>query len=173
VVELADGKGGLMLSMRNYLNQNRRAHALSHDGGAHWDEPVLDSALPDPVCQASILRYSWPKRGSGGQILFANPAGPKREKMTVRLSPDDGQTWPISRLLDPNPGAYSCLAALPDSTIACLYECGEKGPYERIVLARFTLAWLKDSTRNQASFFSRRFSKIELQRCNSARELHT
>ena len=146
VVELADGKGTLMLSMRNYLNQKHRAHAISQDGGETWSSVVLDSQLPDPVCQASILRYDWPRRKQPGRILFSNPAGPRRENLTVRLSDDDGQTWPVSEVLYAKPSAYSCLAVLPDQTIGCLFECGTSGPYERISLARFPISWLKSST---------------------------
>ncbi len=62
--------------------------------------------------------------------------------MTVRMSEDEGKTWPVSRVLWPGPAAYSCLAVLPDGSLACLFEAGEKHPYERIVLARFDREWL-------------------------------
>jgi sialidase-1 len=35
-----------------------------------------------------------------------------------------------------------CLTILPDRTIGCLYERGEKQAYERITFARFDVAWL-------------------------------
>jgi hypothetical protein len=35
------------------------------------------------------------------------------------------------------------LAILPDGTIGCLFECGQRAPYEKIVLARFALSWLE------------------------------
>jgi sialidase-1 len=56
--------------------------------------------------------------------------------MTVRVSLDEGKTWPIKRVLWPGPAAYSCLAMLPDGALACLFEAGDHNPYERIVLAR-------------------------------------
>ncbi len=62
--------------------------------------------------------------------------------MTLRMSADEGKTWPVSRVLWPGPAAYSCLAALPDGSIACLFEAGEKHPYERIVLAQVDRDWL-------------------------------
>ena len=37
--------------------------------------------------------------------------------MTVRLSLDEGQTWPIGREIDAGPSAYSALADLPDGRI--------------------------------------------------------
>jgi sialidase-1 len=45
-------------------------------------------------------------------------------------------------LLHAGPSAYSCLAALPDGTVLCLYEGGERSPYERISLARLSLEQL-------------------------------
>jgi sialidase-1 len=136
VVELTDGR--VMLNMRSYHGDSRRRVAFSKDGGETFSEPVADKELIEPVCQASILRLP----GKNGGILFANPSSTKREKMTVKLSRDDGKTWPHARLLHAGPSAYSCLAVLPDGTIACLYERGEKSAYETITLARFRGAWL-------------------------------
>lgn len=141
VVELADGR--LRLNMRNYDRlQRTRQTALSDDGGLTWSGQVHAPDLIEPVCQATIRRYSWPAADRPGIILFANPASEKRERMTVRASQDDGQTWPVARRVTDKPSAYSCLAALPDKTIGLLFETGEKSPYERIVFARFDLAWL-------------------------------
>jgi len=67
--------------------------------------------------------------------------------MTVRLSEDDGRTWPFARLIHAGPSVYSCPAVLPDGTIALLYERGEAARYERIDLARFSLSWLKEARR--------------------------
>lgn len=138
VIERSDGS--LLLNMRSYHKKNRRAVAASKDGGLSWSPVTLDDALVEPVCQASLLRY--PEGKEKGWTLFSNPASTKREKMTVRLSHDDGATWPVQRLLYAGPSAYSCLTVLPDRTIGCLYERGAKSPYEKITFAHFTLAWL-------------------------------
>jgi sialidase-1 len=79
--------------------------------------------------------------GAGG-LLFSNPASTRRERMTVRLSRDEGKTWAHARVLHEGPSAYSCLAVLPDGTIACLYEGGDRAAYETITLARSPLDWL-------------------------------
>ena len=42
-------------------------------------------------------------------------------------------------MLHAGPSAYSSLVALDATTAACLYENGEKKPYERITFARFPL----------------------------------
>jgi len=63
--------------------------------------------------------------------------------MTVRLSYDEGKTWPVSKLLHNGPAAYSCLAILGDGRVACLYERGDQRIYEKITLARFDIKWLE------------------------------
>ena len=131
-VELADGK--VMLNMRSFQGNNRRLVAISSDGGETFSKPVEDKELIEPVCQGSILRLP----GEKGGILFSNPASFKREKLTVKLSRDEGKTWTESKLLHARPAAYSCLTVLPGGEVGCLYERGEKQPYEEIVFARFT-----------------------------------
>ena len=81
--------------------------------------------------------------GAKGGLLFANPASKKRERLTVRFSSDDGKTWPTARVLHDGPAAYSCLTMLPDGSIGCLYECGDKTPYETVTFARMTRQWLR------------------------------
>jgi sialidase-1 len=145
VVELSDGS--LRLDMRNQNPEERPKHcryfSISRDGGSTWTEPVPDPGLVDVRCQASILRYPLEVKGRE-PILFANPASRynNRVNMTVRLSFDDGGSWPVARSVYSGPSAYCCLAALPDGTIGLLYECGDEGPYERISFVNFNLSWL-------------------------------
>ena len=144
VVEVADGKGTLLMNMRSYFGRGRRTHSISRDGGRTWTSPADVVELIEPVCQGSMLRFSWPGSGGGSRILFANPASKKRENLTVRLSYDEGNTWPVAKQLFFGPSAYSCLTVLPDKTIGCLYERGGQSAYENITLARFSLDWLTD-----------------------------
>ena len=139
VAELSDGT--LMINMRG-LTGNHRKTALSKDGGATWSQPVEDATLVEPRCQGSI--YAFPGSGAAdkARLLFSNPASLKRENMTVRLSLDDGRTWSAGKSLHAGPAAYSCLTVLSDGTAACLYEAGEKRPYEKITFARFNVEWL-------------------------------
>ncbi len=138
-VELAGGR--LMLNMRNYdRTMKTRQTAVSADGGRTWSDQALDPILVEPICQASILRFSWPGEGSENVVLFSNPASGKRERLTVRASLDDARTWPRQLILHEGPAAYSDLVRLPSGTAACLYEAGEKNAYETIVWARFGLA---------------------------------
>jgi sialidase-1 len=140
VVELTDGT--LMLNVRSQGGSRRRKVALSRDGGHTWSGLVDDPELVEPECQATVVRYSHPADGQRSRILFANPASPtQRVNGTVRLSYDEGRTWPVSRTVYPGSFAYSCLTVLEDGGIGLLYE---RDDYGGITFARFDLGWLTD-----------------------------
>jgi sialidase-1 len=148
VVELADGR--LMLNMRNHPPKadNFRLIATSDDRGRTLSAASPDPALVEPPAQASLLRLTTTKTHDRNRLLFANPASTKRERMTVRLSYDEGRTWPLSRVLHDGPAAYSSLVVTSDRSIGLLFERGAASPYDTIAFARFSLDWLtggKDS----------------------------
>ncbi len=136
VVELDDGE--LLLNMRSHHGRNRRAVATSRDRGATWSAVRFDDTLTGPPCQGSMIRIPG-EAGGASRLLFSNPAGPKRERLTVRLSDDQWRTWRASQVVYEGPAAYSSLVALPGGQVGCLYE---KDGYKAIVFARFGLVWL-------------------------------
>ena len=148
-MELSDGS--LRLDTRNQRPQEEphcRYYSISRDGGRTWTDPVRDETLLDTACQASILRHPFRQPGQDKDpILFANAASTftNRVNMTVRLSYDDGNTWPVARTVHPGPSAYCCLVSLPDGSIGLLYEGGD-WVYERINFARFDVKWLTQSS---------------------------
>jgi len=144
VAELEDGR--LLLNMRNYdPAQRNRARSYSADGGLTWSALEQDEALIEPICQATLRRFTTTADGGRSRLLFANPASQQaRENMTVRLSYDEGLTWPVTRVLHPGPAAYSCLAVLQDQTLVCLYERGDENAREKITWAHFDLEWLTE-----------------------------
>ena len=143
VVELSGGS--LMLNMRSNRGKNRRAVAVSKDGGLTWSEIIDDPQLIEPRCQGSFVRYTDTHDYQRSRVLFANPATTnKRVKMTVRLSYDEGKSWPVAKEIHSGPSAYSCLTVLPDMTIGLIYEGGDKVRYDKLLFARFTLEWLSD-----------------------------
>ena len=126
VAELKDGS--LMLNIRDNRNRkdksktNGRAVSVTKDMGKTWKIHSSDhGALPEPVCMASLISHDLK---DGRRVLFfSNPNSKyKREKMTVRMSLDQGKTWPKSILLDQKGGAYSSLAMVDDRTLGILYE---------------------------------------------------
>jgi sialidase-1 len=144
VVELIDGTGGhtVYINCRNYIGGKRRAVAWSQDQGNSFTDFRWDETLIEPICQASLVRLSDERTGDRNRVLFANPASTARERMTIRLSYDECERWPVAKVLHAGPAAYSDLAVAPDGTICCLYERGDEHPYETLTLARFDLEWL-------------------------------
>ena len=147
VAELPDGS--LMLNARNHPHlTGGRGVAISKDDGLTWSEPWIDKTLVCGGCQASLLSYTSKPEFTKNRLLFCNPNAPwpNRKKMTVRISYDDGKTWPVSKLIHASNSAYSNLVVLPDKSIGCLYEYyGHPGHgYVTITFARFTLDWLSD-----------------------------
>lgn len=140
VVELNDGR--LLMNMRHY-DRDRMTRSLSYseDGGNTWSGNFFHPDLIDPICQASLIRFS---KGANGILLFSNPSSQsKRVNMTVRASYDEGRSWPSSRVLHKGPAAYSSLAVIGNEKLACLYECGVRSSYENITLAVFELSDLE------------------------------
>jgi sialidase-1 len=144
VVELADGR--LMLNMRNHppKAENFRMIATSDDGGRTWSAAKPDAALIEPPAQASLLRLTTAADGGRNRLLFSNPASTRRERMTVRMSEDDGASWPVSRNVHEGPAAYSSLVVLSDRSIGLLFERGDRSPYETITFVRFPIEWLTE-----------------------------
>jgi len=135
VVELTDGT--LMMNMRSYNGEYCRAVAKSTDGGETWSEIWHDRQLVESRCQASIINYG--KYQGNNLLLFSNPAVAKdRTCMTIRASSNDGENWQISRLINPGPSGYSCLARLENGDIGILYECGDTRNYQRIIFQKFS-----------------------------------
>ena len=148
-VELTDAR--VLMNCRNYWERTggveerggMRAVALSEDGGETWGDLHFDDALEEPVCQASLIRYSAEDMGDDrSRLIFANPASSAgRTRMTVRVSYDEGETWPVSRLVNPGSSAYSSLTRLPDGRIGLLYECDD---YREIAFVAMELGWLEE-----------------------------
>jgi sialidase-1 len=138
IAELPDGK--LILNMRNYdRKQKTRKISISTDGGMTWGDIYPDETLIEPICQASLLRYSIGDE-SPNRLLFTNPGSDdKRENMTLRISYDNGTSWAKSLVLFEGPSAYSDMARLPNGNIACLYEAGHDNPYQGIVFQEVLL----------------------------------
>jgi sialidase-1 len=144
IVELNDGR--LMLNMRNHppRAENFRMVATSADGGRSWSQAKPDAALIEPPAQASLIRSTTLEANGRSRLLFSNPASARRERMTVRISEDEGATWPVSRVVHEGPAAYSSLVVLPDQSIGLLFERGDRSPYEKITFVRLTLEWLTE-----------------------------
>lgn len=145
---LDDGRSGLLINMRNHWGRGgfaeksgKRLVARSADGGETWSPEKMDPALPEPPCQASLFRYQFGASDKLSVLLFSNPAGGGRNNLTVRMSHDEGRTWPTSKLLVAGPAAYSCLARLRDGRIGAIVETAGT---MKLSFTAFELKWLAD-----------------------------
>lgn len=149
VVELENGD--ILMSIRNPSKGNR-IFCKSTDRGQTWGKAYFETELKDPACNGDIIRYSYSTdEGSEGKsrLLHSLPESTTtRENVTIYLSEDDGETWPIKKRLVDGYSAYSSLTVLSDGTIGALVEEGKWGsnlPGEdgfQLVFYRFTMDWL-------------------------------
>ena len=146
VVERSDGS--LLMNMRTggtgLYGIGYRTVSVSTDRGMTWSKPVLDKNLPGPGCQGSMIRLN------DKEILFLNPAVYRRgsfrirsrRSLTLRLSKDDGRTWPCSRVINKELAGYSDMAITRDGKILCLFENGKRDYCEKISIVQVDRAWL-------------------------------
>ncbi|WP_229402150.1 exo-alpha-sialidase [Micromonospora okii] len=141
------GTGAVVQNMR-HNGVRSRYYATSTDGSATFGPATASAALTDPLCNADELSYLRPAEvGANGAplrtrtALFSNNAHPTaRNDLTVRLSTDDGASWPGRALVRPGGAGYSTMAVLADGTVGNLYEVGNTGG---IHFARLGLDWVK------------------------------
>ena len=109
-LELADGR--VMLNARSESKAQRRLIIYSRDGATGWSEPKFQPELLEPICMGSTVRLSKKPSQDRNRILFANPdnlgradgkevpgTGRDRRNLTVKLSYDEGATWPVAKPL--------------------------------------------------------------------------
>lgn len=122
VAQLADGS--IMINCRDNRG-GARTVATTRDLGKTWQlHPTDRRALQEPVCMASLLALDHPQHGR--MLAFSNPdTRSGRHSMTIKLSTDEGMTWPDDRkrLYDSrNCFGYSCLAPVGTKHLGVLYE---------------------------------------------------
>ncbi len=155
-VELSNG--AILLNMRNMGPARRRAASISWDGGTEWSEPFYLNDLLEPRCFGSICSYPHAMDGRF-RLLFANPDNLRsslpdhpfgfadRKRLTIKVSYDQGCTWPVAKVLEPGYAGYADLAVTDQGHILCFYERGhlERGQTDTqsLCLARFNLAWVE------------------------------
>ena len=137
VVETA--RGDLYVSYRKNTQATGKRHfARSTDHGATFCEHGQHQEISDSGLHAGLIRHHSDQNEN--ILLFSNP-NPSRE-MTIRMSRDQGRSWPTARRLEPSLSRYSDLAMTADETVLCLYTNGVARDREKISVARFNLEWL-------------------------------
>lgn len=165
-IQLADGR--VLFNSRNESMNYRRLFTHSENGATDWSTPVFADAFFEPICFGSMCRYSLQPFQSENRILFCNPdsrhdpwvankpSTPRsaksrhRTNLTIRMSNDEGLTWPVSKVIDPDIAGYSDIAVTPDGNIHVFYEGGSiegtQSQYKNthMSVVTFDLEWLTD-----------------------------
>ncbi len=127
------GNGAIMLNARDQGNRgnitgtNGRVISVSNDLGESWtSHPTSRGGLIEPACMACLHKHFYHENGTKKSILvFSNPnSKTSRKHMTIKVSFDDGETWPEKYwlLLDEKKGGYSCMTSVDEQSIGILYE---------------------------------------------------
>jgi len=162
LAELSDGS--ILYNSREHMSRGNRFFAWSHDGGDLWINAYRSPDLPDgargtsyglmggmirlPVGGHDILLYSNVDTDAG---MMPGKVGASivtaRERATVWASFDGGRTWPVKRLVNEGPSAYSNLGLGRTGTtsqgkIYLIFEGAPSGPHDAVQVASFNLSWL-------------------------------
>ncbi len=167
-VELSDGS--LYLNNRNeagrvYRNKNNpdavhlldersaevRCYSISKDGGETFTEFGEVDEFIHATCHGGMARLTDSEHGD--ILFFSNPgtemgrekATGERHHLTVWASMDEGKTWPIAKVINEGPAAYSCMAVGVDGLIFVAFERGPENARTNTAVARFNLAWLLEN----------------------------
>ena len=163
VAELSDGRVYYSSRRHRFADgeelRSDRLRAWSDDGGETWTDPEYQKGLPDgPRYRGTDKRganYNGHFGMAGGLVRLpvagrdiliysnADHDGHERIRMTAWASLDGGSTWPVKRLVDDGPSAYSSLTTGRPGTqsegwIYLQYEVRGAGGR----MARFSLSWL-------------------------------
>ena len=171
LAELSDGT--ILYNSREHMSRGNRFLARSEDGGSLWIGALRSAELPDgprgssyglmggmvrlPVAGHDVLLFSNADTAGGAMpAKVGDSSATARERVTVWASFDGGRTWPVKRLVEEGPSAYSSLGVGRTGTpsagrIAIIFEGGPRGAHAAVQVATFNLAWLLDG-RDVADF---------------------
>ncbi|MDO4631890.1 MAG: hypothetical protein Q4A82_06370 [Corynebacterium sp.] len=129
IIELSDGT----LMADGASPNGTRQTAYSYDSGLNWSTPVTDTTTPIPHREGAMIRAypQAPPQSVQAKILVAT------DTETIRVSCDEGRTWPVEKQLMRKYIRHPQLAALSNDLIGLAYEIDNN-----ISFARFNLAWL-------------------------------
>ena len=162
IVELRDGR--LLYNSREHMSLGNRYIATSYDGGETWVDVYRDAVLPDgplgtsygcmgglvrlPLDDYDILIYSNLDTDEGAlpPEIGGTHTRP-RQNITVWVSFDGGDTWPLKRSVFAGPSAYSNLGVgrkgtASEGRIFLNYDGSPEARNTAAQIAVFNLSWI-------------------------------
>ena len=91
-----------------------------------------------------MVRYSHADdaaRGNKSRIIFSSPTRNNRSNGVIKMSYDNGKTWPVEKSFGEGKYAYSAICPLEPGFFGVLFE-SDGG--QTIRFARIPMAWLTD-----------------------------
>ncbi len=127
----------LVMIMRSADPRHRAWRSYSSDHGRTWTKPRQIEGLANPNSSMEMMKLQ-----SGKWIMAFNDSETSRTPLTLALSNDEGETWPVRRNLETEPGEYSypSLAQGPDGVIHLTYTYKR----ETIKHVAFREAWVEN-----------------------------
>lgn len=141
-VSSAELPGGEVLVVSRSWGGSHRAVSVSSDGGETWGPVTAHMDLPSPNCQNGLTRYSFDnqaKYGNKSRLIFS-ACEPGRKDGFLKMSYDEGQTWPVQKSIGAGPFAYSVLCPVKPGIVGMLFE----GRDNKILFAPVSISWLTD-----------------------------
>lgn len=140
VVELNNGD-----VMMNIRNRPYRLLSISHDKGLTFSEAEPIPELVDPSSDGDIILYTSVKDGfDKNRLVFVNDHHPsQRKNLSIKISYDEGKTWPVSKVIHEDAAWYAAAAVTSDGKIAVYYERGD-GDYCYMDVVVMSLEWITD-----------------------------
>lgn len=141
-VSSAELPGGEVLVVSRSWGGSHRAVSVSSDGGETWGPVTAHMELPSPNCQNGLTRYSFEnqaKYGNKSRLIFSG-CQPGRKDGFIKMSYDDGKTWPVQKDIGPGAFAYSTLCTVKPGRVGLLFECEN----HTIKFTSFSIKWLTD-----------------------------
>ena len=153
VVELNDGR--ILMSIRRQ-SKGARYYTISDNvptttAAVSWTQKTTSTVsewpeMVEPACNGDIVRYTSTNDGyDKDRILHTVPNhASARQNVSLFLSYDEGETWPVKKSLCPTASAYSSIAILDDGTIGVYLEENYNTDKYSLYFLNVSLDWLTD-----------------------------
>jgi sialidase-1 len=126
---IAQLRGGAVLAtIRHNHEEHYRGFAISRDEGISWEDMHLETAIPDPICSAGLVDYSYRNKE---YLVLSNcdyfnksevPLPDSRQNLTLWLSENGGNTWKREGVLAKLGGYSDLLYCDKQQALYCFYE---------------------------------------------------